>query len=478
MQKITLNTHIVLKHPVILQDEIEDLFTIVNPEYKSICQQRKLSKAKQPKGYIVTRFKKDNKWKSKKVPQYLRYYSINKKDILIPRGAFFELKKLYKKHNIKYKLTDKRNIFEKQNFKFQKELDPERGQLPILDYNAKNGILKSGTGSGKTAMGLFTATKINIPILIVIDTFELMNQWKREINFFLGIKKSDIGQIGDGIEVIRPITVALYQTLKKRLDLLDKFGFLIIDECEIVATDSYGLIINSFNGPNVMGLSATPKRKDGKTKVMKWYIGPIKLKIRNENSIKTPCIATFIGTDYKGKLSFANRSTYTKAIVALTEDQDRNKLIIKNVLNNIDFFGVHLILSSSSKHLKILMKLLPDYILLISRLLIGPVKKEERVEIIKLMSLNKIKFIFTTMALFKKGIDEELLTVAHLTTPIKDPEQPVGRIRRIPKTDKIKELKTMSLVFDYFDKYENVLRNHASKRSKVYRKLGIEKRIN
>ena len=471
MQIIHLNTHIVLKHPVELKDKIKDIFTFTNPEYLSICKQRRLKKKDRPKGYIVTRFKEKGIWKSKKIPEFLRYWQNDKDNIKIPRGSFFELKKFYKKNKIKYKLINERNQFEKQDFKFYGQLLESKGQLAVQDYKSKIGIIQAPTGSGKTVMSLYLISKINLNTIIVVHTNELLEQWKQRIKQFLKIK--EIGHIGGGLTETGTITVALVQTLRKRPDLLVKFGLLIVDECHIAATESYGMVINQFNGPYIMGLSATPRRKDGKTNVMHWYLGQTKVLIDYSKAERTPCVANFVGTEFKSKINF--RYKYSKALVSLTENEERNNLIIETVLKNIEFFGVHLILSQSSKHLKLLMNLLPDHIKLISRLLIGAVPKKERKEIVKLMELGKVKLIFATDKLLGTGFDEPLLSVLHLTTPIKDPDritQYIGRVTRIHPNKKFSQL------FDYFDKYENILRYGASARSKVYKELKIEKKIN
>lgn len=470
MQKIILNNHIILKSPILLKDEIKNIFTLLNPEYISICKQKRLSKANQPKGYIVTKYKEKGKWKSRKVPQYLYYYEEKKDDFLLPRGSFFELKKLYKKHKIKFKLINKRNKFDQQNFKFNGKLLESKGQQAIESLNAKNGIIQAPTGSGKTVISLYHIAKLNLTTIIVVHTNELLEQWKQRIKQFLKINK--IGHIGGGLTQTNSITVALVQTLRNRPDLLDKFGILVVDEAHIAATESYGMVINQFNGPYVFGLTATPNRRDGKTKVMHWYLGEVKTLISYEKAERTPCKAVFIGTNFRSPINF--QRAYSKAMVKLTEDVDRNQLIIDTVLSNIDFFGVHLILSQSSKHLKRLISLLPDHIKLISRLLIGSVKKKDRIEIVDLMGKGKVKFIFATDKLLGTGFDEPLLSVLHLTTPIKDPDritQYIGRITRIC------DGKNICKVYDYFDKYENILRNSASIRSKTYLKLGIEKKI-
>jgi len=478
IQKIILDNKIRFPFPYMLEEEIRKAFTMVNPEYLALCKRRRLKAYERPTGHIITKEKKNGIWTSRKIPQWLFYWEYDGTELVVPRGAFQVVKKIFNRHGVMYKVINNRDLLESTNFRFKGKLKESKGQYAFLDYKAKNGILQAGTGTGKTVMFLFHCARVNQPTCIVVDTNELLEQWKNRIHTFLGIPKAKIGHIGGGKEKVKPITVALVQTLRNRTDLLNNFGFLGIDECHIAATESYSKVVNEFKGRYVMGLSATPRRKDGKTRVMLWFLGKIALSISRDNVEKLPATGFFVNTGYEGEICF--RRKYSVALAEMVRDKKRNQLIIDRVLKTIDHFGVHLIMSKSSVHLEKLIELLPHHFRLISELLVGKVDKKKRKEIVARAMKNELKFIFATDKLIEKGFDEELMSVLHLTTPIADPdkvEQACGRVTRVPNNQKIKELKTKALIFYYFDSLEVPLRAAASKTSKRFQELGIKKQI-
>jgi len=477
-QRIILDNKVRLVFPYILENEIRSKFTMRNPEYLAICKRRRLKMSDRPRGYIVAKEKKDGRWTSRKINEWLYYYEFDGSDLVVPRGGFNIVKKIFMRHGVKYKIINKRTTLGTTDFKFKGKLKKSKGQHLFKKYSVKNGILQAGTGTGKTVMSLYKVAQINQPTIIIIDTTELLEQWKSRITIFLGIPENKIGHVGGGIEKIESITVALMQTLRDRLNLLDHFGMMIVDECHIVATESYERIINNFKGEYVMGLSATPRRRDGKTRVMLWLLGGIHLAINRESVEKLPAAGIFVSSTYNGEINF--RRSYSTAKSLMLQDETRNKLIIDTIINNVDIYGIHLIISSSSKHLETLIDLMPHHFKLTAKLLIGKVSRVERKKIVAQAMKNKVKFIFATDRLIGKGFDEELMSVLHLTSPVADPdafEQFFGRVTRVPENKEVKKRKKKAYIFYYFDYKETVLRGAASTCSKKFHELGIEKSI-
>lgn len=448
IQKVIIKDWLLLKEPVLKRKEIREAFTIINPAYRWAKR-------------------RGNPWLPDK---HLVYWEAHKKGLKVPRGAITKLKRIYKKHGIKIKLIDKTKLLPEIDLTFHGKLKKEKGQFAIKRVKNNFGLIKAPTGTGKTVLFIWIMAKLRQPTLICVHTNLLFKQWPKRLKTFLKLKDNEIGRIGGGVIDIKPVTVALMQNKETIIDHLDQFGLLGIDEAHRSSCETYDKIIRNYKGRYVYGLTATDKRTDGFTSPMKWVVGGVQCSISNDKANLCPCYYKFIPTDFKADKSFAD--TYSSAIVELARDQVRNKLIVKNIVKNIELPFTHVIVSQNRSHLTKLYKLLPKHIQMISEVITGKVKGKERDNIVDRMSKGKLKLVFATDKLIGEGFDEPLLSVIHLTTPIKSDVrliQYVGRVRRELKG------KDKSYVFDYFDPNEGILRNAARFRSKTYKKHNINK---
>jgi len=448
-QTIILSNKILLKSPVLYEKDICSAFSITNPAYINSCK------------YGKSRFKPKKK---------LLFWEKKKEGIYLPRGAFEKIKAFYRNRQVKIEKIERYTSIKPENWTFKGQLIKEKGQLAIKKFTGNCGIIKAPTGTGKTVMGLWLMAKLGVPTIVVVHTGSLAAQWPNRIETFLGIPKSQIGAIGGGKLKVKGITVALMQTLHKHPKILEQFGCMIVDETHRAPCNTYVKIINNYSGKYLIGLSATPKRRDGLTSVMKWHVGGVNVSISLDKAKLCKCKYKIIPTDFKAEECF--QRNYSKALVEMARNQGRNKLIVENVLKQIDFFGIHLIISQNRSQCLKLFKMMPSHIRLISRVLTGKVKEKERREIIQEAEKGKLKILIATDKLIGEGFDEPLLSVLHLTSPIADKNrliQYVGRVRRTVKGKK------EALVYDYFDPHEPILRNGAKKRVQTYRDNNITK---
>ena len=469
IQILEMSNKITIRDPVLIPEKIKQTFTILNPEFAAVMKFKRLQKKDWPKGgFYLMKQKIDNRWTTKKIPQNIYYFEEDNENILVPRSALFWLKKLYAREGIKYLIKTRKRKSIPQKIQFTGSLQKEKGQLIIQDFKWKNGIIQAPTGSGKTVMALYLAGKFNVKTCIVVDTGELQNQWVDRVKQFTNQK--EVGMIGGGVIQVKPISVALMQTLRDLPEVINEFDLLIIDECHIAATESYGKIVDVFDGQYIIGLSATPVRRDGKTMVMHWYLGPTRTKVEYKDAERTPAEVKIIPTTFVSEFSF--RTQYTKALAELTNDDKRNQIIAHEIIQNINHPGLHLILSRFTGHLYNILEIFPEHLKMLSRVLIGSIDKKSRKEIVQEASKGKLKFLFATEALLGKGFDEPLLSVLHLTTPIKYPPfltQCIGRITRVnPGKEK-------ALIFDYWDSKERIIGNTIKTRIETYDKLKIRR---
>jgi len=132
------------------------------------------------------------------------------------------------------------------------------------------GTLSAPTGSGKTVMALYMIAVRKQPALIVVHNKDLALQWVDRIGEFLKISEKDVGFIGGGKNNIgEKITVSLVQSLYKCAeDTARHISFLIVDECHRCPSRTFTEAVSEFDSRYMLGLSATPYRRDQLSKLI------------------------------------------------------------------------------------------------------------------------------------------------------------------------------------------------------------------
>lgn len=140
--------------------------------------------------------------------------------------------------------------------------------------NGYNGILKVGTGKGKTVFAIYCIKQFmdenpDSRTCIIVPTINLMFQWRKELLKFLDLEEDEVslfyGQEKDisGKIVIYVVNSAVNHANLKKAHLLKPFDFMVADECH-----HYGSILFSkifeIHTNRALGLSATPEREKDK----------------------------------------------------------------------------------------------------------------------------------------------------------------------------------------------------------------------
>ena len=132
----------------------------------------------------------------------------------------------------------------------------------------------------------------------------------------------------------------MLQTLcTKKLDdsIVEQFGLTIYDECHHLSAEVFSNVMNNIVTNYCLGLSGTMTRKDGLSKVFKYFIGPVIHKEKTDNNVKVIINTVLfedplndeyneLETDYKGN------PMYSKMITKLCENENRSSMII-NIIN-------------------------------------------------------------------------------------------------------------------------------------------------
>jgi superfamily II DNA or RNA helicase len=406
-------------------------------------------------------------------PQVLRFYDkVGPAGLWIPRGFMRQLILLCRKHDVNYQIDDQRRSLAPADFAFNGTLRPFQ-QAAVDRMLAKDfGTLNSATGSGKTIMALYMIARRRQPTLIIVHTKALAAQWAQRIESFLDIDAAQVGLIGGGKKTPgEQITIALVQSLYKCVETVaDKIGFLVVDECHRCPSRTFTEAVSGFDSRYMLGLSATPWRRDNLSKLIFWHLGDVHHEVDKKQLIQTgqvlPAEVILRETNFKPYYDPVNE--YSKMLSELTADTDRNVLIAGDVAQETaDHAGVCLVLSDRKAHCENLRALLTFRFKVAAELLTGDLSTDERHKVIERLNQNKVKVVIATGQLIGEGFDCRELSTLFLATPIRFSGrvlQYLGRVLR-PAPDK----KT-ARVFDYVDIHVDTLVKAAMARQKVYRR--------
>jgi superfamily II DNA or RNA helicase len=197
----------------------------------------------------------------------------------------------------------------------------------------------------------------------------------------------------------------------------------IVHNCHHLSSKTFSSIFFKVQTKYMLGLSATPERKDGLSKVIYWFLGPQIVNIKRTTDKPTIQFVVNDCSEYIPKLTRQGMPNIPGMITELTKESARNELIIESVVENLKESRKILILSHRREHCEKLLFLLQQKNIN-AGLYLGGMKTVNRNE-----STTKDVIIGTYQA-SGEGFDVPELDTLILATPKSDIEQAVGRILR------------------------------------------------
>ena len=402
-------------------------------------------------------------------PLVLKFYrTLKDGTLVVPRGFSGQVIALAQRYGVRFEFDDKRRVLPSVDFAFTGQLrafqEAAVGAMLRKDF----GVLSAPTGSGKTIMALHLIAARRQPALIVVHTKELLSQWIDRIEMFLDTPRAEIGVIGGGKKRIgEKITVALVQSLTKCAGEISPYiGHLVIDECHHAPSKTFTDIMTAFDCKYMLGLSATPWRRDGLSRLIFWHIGDVVHEIKKAGLVESGNVLPFEVTvkETRFQSSYDPSEEYSKMLSELTEDPERNQLIADSVKVEAEGPGASLVLSDRKNHCEELRCLLQRRGIH-ADVLTGDCTAKERKEIVARLNRGEIKTLIATGQLVGEGFDCAGLTRLFIATPIRFDGrliQYLGRVLR-PAPGKGK-----AQVVDFVDSRVGVLKAAARARRKVY----------
>lgn len=289
-------------------------------------------------------------------------------------------------------------------------------------------ILCLKTGQGKTICGLKILANLGRKTMIVVHTHFLMKQWEDRIKQFLPEMK--IGYFyGPKCDIQgKDIIIGMLQSLSLKdynSKMFSDVGFTIFDEVHKVGAEQFSKALLRVSSKYVLGLSATPKRGDGLTRILYLHFGKILNPFKNQKLDQAVHvnIVEYTPKDFKetrikfGGYNFANMTNQ------LVKNKERNELILRLAMEYAEEGRSILILSARIEHVKTLAAQL-DFFGIPAGIFIGGMKMAD------LESATEKQIIVATYNMFKEGVDVQKLNTLIFATPISKITQAVGRILR------------------------------------------------
>ncbi len=404
-------------------------------------------------------------------PKLLKFYDkVGKTGLWIPRGYMRQLILMCRREKLAYEIVDRRNSLPPVSYSFSGRLNPFQ-QTAVEDMLARDfGTLSSATGSGKTVMALYIIAQRKQPAIIIVHTKDLATQWVERIDTFLGIAPEEVGMIGAGRKTVgEKITVALVQSLYKCAEeVAPQIGFLIVDECHRCPSRTFTEAVSSFDSQYMLGLSATPWRRDKLSKLIFWHLGDVHHEVDKDHLVETgavlPAEVTFRRTQFRTRHDPITE--YSKMLSELTTDTDRNILITSDVAREaMNSNGICLVLSDRKAHCENLQSLLRYRNKVESELLTGDLPVSQRQEVIEKLNAKQARVVIATGQLIGEGFDCKELTTLFLATPISFSGRVLQYLGRVLRPAPGKKL---ARVYDYVDIHVDVLQKAANARRRVY----------
>ena len=395
--------------------------------------------------------------------------------IALPRGCLDALSEMARTNGIKLELTDERftGIPIDVSFHGTLRLDQEAAIAAVLHHDA--GVLCAPTAFGKTvtAAGIIARRQTNT--LILVHRTELLKQWKERLQTFLGVGKDIVGTIGGGKpKPTGSIDIAVMQSLSRKGEvnqLVENYGQVIVDECHHVSSLSFENLLKGAKAKYVLGLTATPIRRDGLQAIIFMQCGPIR------HTAARPAGAPH-------KLEVHPRTAFNQMEVPpdtgiqeifrlVANNPERTQMIAREALTAFQEGRKVLVLTERTEHLDAISQALsPDIPSLM--VLHGRMSKKQRAKLIEELDAlppEAPRVLLSTGKLIGEGFDHPPLDTLLLAMPVSwkgTLQQYAGRLHR-EHADKIDVR-----IIDFVDADQSVLMRMWEKRQRGYRAMGYQ----
>ncbi|WP_367121968.1 DEAD/DEAH box helicase [Rhodoferax sp.] len=349
--------------------------------------------------------------------------------------------------------------------------DQESAVTAMLMFDA--GVFCAPTAFGKTVTAAAMIARRGVNTLVLVHRTDLLRQWQERLQSFLGVGKGVVGTISGGkFMPTGKIDIAVMQSLSKPDEvnaLVENYGHVIIDECHHIGATSFEAILKATKAKFVLGLTATPVRRDGQQPIIFMQCGPIRHKATSAET--APHDLQVIPHSIFRQIEVSSDAGIQDVFRHLVTDHDRTTAICEEIKMAFDQGRKVLVLTERTEHLDAILAGLTDKVST-PFVLHGRVSKKLRATVISEMESlppDAPRILLATGKLVGEGFDHPPLDTLVLAMPISwkgTLQQYAGRLHREHAT------KTDVRIVDFVDTGHPALLRMWEKRQRGYRAMG------
>jgi superfamily II DNA or RNA helicase len=410
------------------------------------------------------------------------------KHLALPRGCLKELEALLAELGVCVEIDDQRFAGVPISPAFTGILRAEQQDAARAILAHDTGVLSAGTAFGKTVVAAYAIAARKVNTLILVHRQQLLDQWKARLATFLDIDQKEIGEIRGGKR--KPsgiIDVALLQSLGRGgrvSEIVAEYGQLIFDECHHLPAGTFEQVARAAAARYVLGLSATPTRKDGHHPILFMQCGPIRHRVdlRRQAAARPFSHRVIVRpTEFGSRPPALSNDAAAgqphpgiqELYAALAADTARNEIIVQDVLTAVETGRSPVVLTERREHLETLSNAIRSQVAHVVVLHGGMGAKRRREIAQQLLGIppEEARVLVATGRYLGEGFDDSRLDTLFLALPISwrgTLAQYAGRLHRLA------EGKTEVVIYDYADLRVPMLARMHQRRLLGYRAMGYQ----
>jgi superfamily II DNA or RNA helicase len=396
--------------------------------------------------------------------------------IALPRGCLDAARALLHDNGIRCNLQDERFHGEPLDLRFSGTLRPDQEAAVMAMLEHDTGILCAPTAFGKTVAAAAMIARRGVNTLVLVHRTELLVQWQERLQAFLaadGHDRNAVGTIGGGkAKPTGRVDIAVMQSLHRKGETSEQvrnYGHIIVDECHHLSAASFEAILKRAKARYVLGLTATPIRRDGRQPIIFMQCGPIRH--RAARPAGAPQVLEVLPRHLPALITTTADAAIQDVFRSLAADPGRTAAIAEAISDAYAQGHKVLVLTERTEHLDAIGAAVAGRVATLF-LLHGRMSKKRRAALVSQLDalpLDTPRVLLSTGKLVGEGFDHPPLDTLVLAMPISwkgTLQQYAGRLHREHAN------KTHVRIIDFVDTGHPALMRMWDRRQRGYRAMG------